>query len=101
MAGCSKELSNIYPDDVYIVVGESNQSVNWGNGVQEGDTSFTIPTFARWKVRLFRNGSLQFLDKAPPNGDSYFNYATLSGEFTLSQQAQLGETFIAQAYKPA
>lgn len=98
---CDIELSALYPDDVYFVVGVANDKVNGGVAVAVGDTSFTIESFKGWKVRLLRNGSLQFLDSAPPNGDTWYQYTSLSGEYTVSQSCQDLEIFIAQAYKPA
>ena len=93
-------LKAIIPDDVYIVVGEANPSVNGGVAVQPDDISFTVDTFVGWQGRLLRNGFRQS-NKDAGVGDTYFNYTSITGEYTLSSAAQSGDVFICEAYKPA
>lgn len=93
-------LKAVLPEDVYIITGVANPLVNDGVAVQEDDQSFTIKSFAGWKTRLIRNSAPQFLGD-PQDGNSYFDYTSISGEFTLSQNVVEQDTFIAQAYKPA
>lgn len=93
-------LKAILPEDVYIKVGVSNPLVNEGVPVQIGDQSFTIPSHAGWKTRLYRNGARQWIGD-PGNGDTYYDYTSITGEYTLSLQVIGVEYFIAEAYKPA
>lgn len=93
-------LKALIPDDVYFVVGVANVSVNGGVAVASGESSFTIPSFAGWKVRLIRSSSPQYLTN-PNTGNQYFDYTSISGEFTLSSPTGDSEEFICQAYKPA
>lgn len=94
-------LKAVLPEDVYIQVGVADPRVNNGVAVQVDDQSFTIEDFAGWKTRLIRNGAPQFLGN-PNNGDTYFDYTSISGEFTLSQKViDDQERFICQAYKPS
>lgn len=101
---CSNDLLDVLklalPEDVYIVVGTANPLVNDGTAVEPGDQSFTISIHAQWKTRLQRGGFGQQLGN-PGTGTTYFEYATISGEYTLSLAAQVGDEFICQAYKPA
>lgn len=97
---CDNTLSSIWPDDVYFVVGVANPSVNNGVAVQNGDNSFIIPSFIGWKVRLVRAASPQYYTN-PGTGNQYFDYTSITGEFTLSTQAATQEEFICMAYKPA
>jgi len=93
-------LKAVLPEDVYIKVGVSNPLVNDGVPVQVGDQSFTVETHAGWKTRLYRNNARQWLGD-PGDGDTYFDYTSISGEYTLSQAVVGVEFFIAEAYKPA
>jgi len=95
MANCNIELSELLPNDVYFVVAASG-----GQYANEGDISFIIPTFVGWKTRLFRSGIPQYLTD-PGDGDSYFDYTSITAEFTLSVALGLGEKIICQAYKPS
>lgn len=90
---CENELSAIWPDDVYVVCGT-------GERIQPGDMSVVIDEFAGWKGRLSRNGLMQ-MNSDPGDGDTYFNYTSITGEYTFSQQATDGEKFIMMAGKPA
>jgi hypothetical protein len=96
---CDNTLGSIWPDDVYFVVGVANPSVNNGTAVQIGDVSFIIPSFVGWKVRLVRALTPQYLTN-PGTGNIYFDYTSITGEFTLSSPASLNEEYIAMAYKP-
>lgn len=94
-------LAAFLPEDVYIITGVPNARVNDGSkAVEEGDQSFTIPDFEGWKTRLIRNGVPQFLGN-PGDGNSYFDYTSITAEFTLSQDVVEEDTFIVQAYKPS
>lgn len=101
---CSNDIFDVLkaflPEDVYILVGIANPLVNDGVAVQPGDTSFTIPSYAGWKVRLFRNKFIQNV-KDLGDGDTWYDYTPITGEFTPSTPVAATETFIAQAYKPA
>ena len=97
---CEVDLSAIWPDDVEFIVGVANPLVNEGVPVQAGDSSFVIDSMKGWKVRLFRNAARQ-TQINPLNGDTYYNYTSLSAEFTLSKNALDEEVFAAEAYKPA
>lgn len=97
---CEVELSALFPDDVYIIVGEANPSVNNGVAVQDGNPSFIVNTFVGWKVRLFRNKLLQNI-KDLGDGDTWYDYTSITAEFTPSIPAVTGEQFYCQAYKPA
>lgn len=101
---CSNSIQDVLkallPEDVYIKVGVANPSVNDNTPVQPGDQSFTIPSHAGWKTRLYRNSAIQWIGD-PGDGDTYYDYTAISGEYTLSQDVGAGEYFIAQAYKPA
>lgn len=90
---CENELSAIWPDDVYVVVGPSSL-------INQGDMSITIGAFNGWKTRMSRNGANQFKSD-PGTGNTYFDYTSITGEFTFSQKATNGEEFIFMAYKPA
>lgn len=90
---CSFELSNIWPDDVYVKCGT-------GQLIEPGAMGITIADHAGWKTRLIRNGSGQ-MNFDPEDGDTYFNYTSITGEYTFSQAATDGEKFIMMAYKPA
>lgn len=92
---CSIELSELWPNDVYFVVPASG-----GQYANDGDISFIVPTFVGWKARLFRGGLPQYLTD-PGDGNSYFDYTSITGEFTLSAAAAQYEIFICQAYKPS
>lgn len=100
---CSNELVDILksllPDDVYVVVGTPNPNVS-GGIVNAGAQSFTIPIHATWKTRMQRGGFGQPLGD-PGTGDTFYEYASITGEYTLSLKAQVGDIFICQAYKPA
>jgi len=93
-------LKAVLPEDVYIKVGVANPLVNDNTPVAAGDSSFTIPSHAGWKTRLYRNSAIQWIGD-PGDGDTYFDYTAITGEYTLSQDVLNGEFFIAQAYKPA
>lgn len=93
-------LKAILPEDVYIYVGQVNPLVNDGVAVMPGDTSFTIPSYAGWKVRMFRNKFLQDVEDLG-QGDTWYDYTSITGEFTPSTEIAQYETFICQAYKPA
>lgn len=93
-------LKAVLPEDVYIQVGVANPLVNGGVAVQPNDTSFTIPSYAGWQVRLFRNKFIQNVADLG-DGDTWYDYTSITGEFTPSTPAAATETFIAQAYKPA
>ena len=97
---CDNTLGSIWPDDVYFVVGVANPSVNGGVAVQNGDNSFTIPSFVGWKVRLVRGSFPQYYTD-PGTGTQYFDYTSITAEFTLSSPATTQEEFICSAYKPA
>lgn len=101
---CSNSIQDVLkallPEDVYFVVGTANARVNEGVAVAPNDSSFTIPSFAGWKVRLIRGGFPQYLSD-PGTGNQYFDYTSISGEFTLSTPTGAQEEFICQAYKPA
>jgi hypothetical protein len=100
MANCDNTLASIWPDDVYFVVGVANPSVNGGVAVQQGDVSFTIPSMIGWKTRLIRGSLPQYLTN-PATGNQYWDYTSITGEFTLSNPAGTQEEFICSAYKPA
>lgn len=93
-------LKNLLPNDVYIQVGVANPDVNDGAAVAGGDTSFTIPSFIGWKVRLYRNYARQNV-KDIGDGNTWYDYTSITGEFTPSSQILEFETYIAEAYKPA
>lgn len=93
-------LKSLLPDDVYFVVGESNPSVNDGQAVEADTNTFTIPSFIGWKVRLIRGGIPQYQGN-PGNGNIFFEYTSITGEFTLTLNTGFQEEFICQAYKPA
>lgn len=93
-------LRELLPNDVYFVVGVANPLVNSGTPVQNGDNSFTIPSFKGWKTRLIRGSFPQYLTN-PGTGNQYWDYTAITGEFTLSNPAGTNEEFIAMAYKPA
>lgn len=101
---CSNDIRDVLkallPEDVYIKVGVANPLVNNNVPVVAGNQSFTIPTHAGWKTRLFRNSAIQWIGN-PGDGDTYFDYTPISGEYTLSSVVGSGEFFIAQAYKPS
>ncbi len=88
-------LGQVIPDDVYFVVPASGGQ--YGNN---GDISFVVPAFIGWETRMFRNGWPQFLGN-PNNGDTYFDYTGITGEFTLSIPLVTGEVIICQPYKPS
>lgn len=92
-------LKSLLPDDVYVIVGTANSDVE-GGIVNAGQQSFTIPTHAGWKTRLQRGGFGQPLGD-PGTGETFFEYASITGEYTLSLKTQVGDVFICQAYKPA
>lgn len=96
----SCELKDIYPDDVYFVVGTANERVNGGVAVQPGNSSFIIGSFVGWKVRMIRSGFPQYQGN-PGTGNQYYDYTAITAEFTLSASAGATEEFICQAYKPA
>lgn len=102
--GCTNDIEDvlkaIFPDDVYFVVGTANAKVNGGVAVDPNVSSFTISSFAGWKVRLTRGGIPQYLGD-PNTGNQYFDYTSITGEFTLSTPTGNQEEFICQAYKPA
>lgn len=95
MGQCNIELSQLWPDDVYFVVPASGGS--YGNN---GSISFIIPAFKGWKVRMIRNGFPQWLGN-PNDGDTYFDFTGITGEFTVSVALVTGEKIICQAYKPS
>lgn len=95
--GCENSLADIFPDDVYFVVGVAEDKVNNGVPTLDGQSSFTIPSFIGWKVRLTRGGSPIF---NRPIANSYFDYSGITGEFTVSQPLVDEEQIICQAYKP-
>mgnify|MGYP001586362813 CR=1 FL=1 len=102
--GCSNDilvvLKAVLPEDVYIKVGVANELVNNNIPVEVGDQSFTVPSHKGWKTRMLRNGAIQWIGD-PGDGDTYYDYTSITGEYTLSQSVVGGEFFIAQAYKPA
>jgi hypothetical protein len=87
-------LAELIPDDVYFVVGD-------GSYAADGATSFTVPQFAGWKVRMFRQSLLQYQGEDPGTGNTWYEYSTISGEFTVSVALAEGEEIHCQAYKPA
>lgn len=93
-------LRELLPEDVYFVVGVANPSVNGGVAVQPDDISFTIPSFVGWRVRLVRGSVPQYYSN-PGTGNTYFDYTSITGEFTLSAPTGPSEEYIAMAYKPA
>ena len=93
-------LKDLLPEDVYIQVGVANALVNDGVAVMPDDVSFTIPTYAGWKVRMFRNKFIQNVADLG-DGDTWYDYTSVTGEFTPSTAIAEFETFICQAYKPA
>lgn len=99
MSRCSNPLSDILKEDVYFIVGVPNEKVNGGVATQPGDMSFIIEDYIGWKTRLIRGGSPQWLTN-PGDGDQYFDYTSITGEFTVSVELAPGEKIICQAVKP-
>lgn len=93
-------LKNLLPNDVYIQVGVANPDVNDGVAVEGGDTSFKILSFIGWKVRVWRNKAVQFPFDMN-DGDTWYDYTSITGEFTPSTTIAEFENFYCQAYKPA
>jgi hypothetical protein len=104
---CSIELSDLFPDDIYFVVGVANEYINDGAAVQTDDSSFTITgnntgknSYVGWKMRLIRGGVPQFLGD-PETGNQYFDYTPITAEVTVSNPLGDSEEIICQAYKPS
>jgi hypothetical protein len=101
---CNKDilevLAEVIPEDVYLVIGVANDRVNNNNPVVTDDNTFIIESMIGWKVRLIRNGSPQFM-YATSDGDSWFEFSSILGQVTVSQNLGNGEKLIIQAYKPA
>lgn len=94
-ASCDNTLASVWPDDLYFSV------LSVGGFVNPGGQVFTLPSrFQNWKVRLFRNTELlDYQDQGI--GDPYWTIDLATRVVTLSMDANLGERFSIQAYKPA
>lgn len=88
---CKVYLKDIFPDDVYVVCGDTA-------AIKPGDTTFTIAAFVNWKARMSRGGLSQFFTD-PETGNTFFDYSSITGQFTFPA-AQDEEEFIFMAYKP-
>lgn len=99
--GCRNSLADIWPDDLYFVIGRPGSLLDAGGQVFTLPSSFSGPNGGSgWKIRINRNNTpLDYLDQG--TGDSYFSYDTNTRVVTLSVDVSDLEKFMVQAYKPS
>lgn len=93
---CDASLNSIWPDDLYFVV-----PISGSQYTNAGDNIIQLPaTFLNWKVRVFRNNTLQdYGDQGL--GDPYWTRDYTLNTIGLSVDAAYQDKFAIFAYKPS
>lgn len=90
VTGSGGSVTPITPGSITVAALDFIVSVS--STIAAGETSITLTQFIGYDVNFFRGGVAQYTTD-PGDGSTYYSWNSVTGLFTISVAAQLGEQF--------